>query len=656
MRRRISRTILYSLAAALVAVSGRPAWAALPDWMQQAASAPASTYAPDTNAVVLFSETTYTVENTSEYVERSRRVVKILRPDGREEADLRAYLSKGSKLLSIHAWSRDASGREYELKDKDFVERGAAEGYELYNDLQARVAIAPAAQPNAVIGFEYQVRRPVWHNQLDWEIQEDIPLRLTRMVVQLPPGWEYKTSWAGLQPVQPTKTAENSWQWDLHDIAAIEDEPRSPAFRALEGRMQVAFFPAGERNIDFASWQGVGDWINQLGADRRSTSPEITAEVRQLIAGKSDYDSKLHALTGFLQSEIRYVAIEIGVGGYQPHAASEIFRARYGDCKDKATLLGVMLKEAGISSSYVGIHTNRGVANPAIPSVYSFNHAIIAIELPAGPVPDRYHSVVTSKSGKQYLIFDPTDPYTPVGDLRSELQDTYALLVTSAGGELIHTPLQTPDTNQLVRSGKFTLQPDGTLAGEVVEDRSGTHASSLRGRFHHATELQRKQHMEQFLNRSLKGFTLQSTEIEQLDQIPKDLVIKYNFSAPQYAQIMGPMMLLRPRVVGEKSFSVDRKPRHYPVELEGASRETDSYEIQLPADYKVDDIPAPVKLDVGFASYQSKIEVDGSKIRYSRELVVRDTSVPAERIADLRKFENAVGGDEMAAVVLKRAQ
>src|SRR5437899_895658 len=43
---------------------------------------------------------------------------------------------------------------------------------------------------------------------------------------------------------------------------------------------------------------------------------------------------KIRALAAFVQKDIRYVAIEIGIGGYQPHSAQDIFANRYGDCKD----------------------------------------------------------------------------------------------------------------------------------------------------------------------------------------------------------------------------------------------------------------------------------------------------------------------------------
>ena len=338
----------------------------------------------------------------------------------------------------------------------------------------------------------------------------------------------------------------------------------------------------------------------------QNATPEIPKKVRS-TAGKNDFDIIVRPLTSFLQSDVRYVAVEIGIGGYQPHAANDVFRARYGDCKDKAMLLSSMLQEAGIASDYVVISTYRGTVDPTVPSAESFNHVILAIELPNGVSSESYPSTITSKAGQRYLIFDPTDEYTPLGELRAALQDTHALLVTNSGGELIHTPLLPPETNLLSRSGHFTLDPEGTLTGEVTETRSGDHASHERALLLEANQQERAQHLERELNQSLKGFTLESSNIEQLDQLQNNLVLTLKLAAPQYGQLRGILMLVRPRVLEEKGFEVESKPRQYAFVLGRASRETDSYEIDLPQGYTVDDVPDPVKLDMGFASYQSKM-------------------------------------------------
>lgn len=580
-------------------------------------------------------------------------MIKILRPEGREEGDLLVDLSQNEKLNYAHAWSIDASAHEYELRQKDFTEKSFP-SFELYSDIRFLTAKVPAADPGSVIAFEYEVRRHAFVNQINQFFQEPNPVREVKISLVLPLGWEFKDSWPAAAAVAPVQTAPNRHEWSARDLPGVQEEPMMPHELALLGRVSIAYFPTGETG-NMGSWSALGRWYTGLTTGRRDASPEIAQQVQRLVPSNAGFDYKLRVLTAFLQSEIRYVAIEIGIGGYQPHSASDIFRYHYGDCKDKATLLSSMLRIAALNSNYVLIDTDRGFVNPSVPSVW-FNHAILAIEIPDQVKADSYYSVVTAKSGKHYIIFDSTDEYTPVGSLRSELQNSYALLVTDSGGELIRTPLLPPDWNTIVRTGHFVLGSDGGLSGEVSEDRSGDSAMFERERLHYTDQRERTNDFERWLGRSVQGFTLENMKIDQADQITKDLLLNYKFTTPQYGQSRGPLMLLRPRVLDDKGAYVEHKPRHYPVELKRTARQTDTYEIELPKEYQVDDIPDPVKIDVGFASYQSKIEVEGKKLRYWREYVVRDLSVPPEKFADWAKLQGVIGADETAAVVLKRLQ
>jgi len=603
----------------------------IPDWVRQAAAQPLGTYPAETKAVVVLDQTDYRVTAPGDYVEHSRWVVKILRPEGREEGDLSVNLGQKERLDYLHAWTIDRLAHEYELKEKDFAERSFP-SFILYSDIRFLTAKAPAADPGSVIAFEWEVRRHSWVNQVNQFFQETNPVSQIRISLTLPQGWEFKDSWPAGSALTPVRIAPGRWEWVAHDLPGIQEEPMMPPKHGLLGRLAIAYFPPGETG-NMGSWAAIGRWYSTLTSGRRDPTPEITEQVQRLVAGKSDFDSKVRLLTAFLQSEIRYVAIEIGIGGYQPHPASDIYRHRYGDCKDKTTLLSSMLRVAGINSDYVVIHTDRGFVNPTVPSVW-FDHVILALELPGDVKQDEYSSVVTAQSGKRYLIFDPTDEYTPVGSLRSELQNSYALLVTDSGGELIRTPLLAPDSNSVTRTGYFVLTSDGSLSGEVSEDRSGDSAMYERGRLHYTDQRERTNDFERWLGRSIQGFTLEDVKIEQADQITKDLVFNYKFTTPQYGQTRGPLMLVRPRVLDDKSAQVEHKPRHYAIELGATARQTDTYEIEIPKNYRVEDIPDPVRIDVGFASYQSKIEVDGSKLLYWREYIVRELSVPPEKFDD----------------------
>ena len=178
---------------------------------------------------------------------------------------------------------------------------------------------------------------------------------------------------------------------------------------------------------------------------------------------------------------------------------------------------------------------------------------ILAIELPDAIKPDAYRSVIRSTSGKPIPDFRSYGRYTPLGDLRSELQDTYALLVTDAGGELIHTTLQPPENNLLTREGKFKLNSDGSLTGEIVEKRHGDHALRERYALKESNQRERLQLVERLLNGSLQGFTLDNLQIQQLDDRDRDLVLTYKFTVPNYLQVRGPLTLVRPRIFGDKS-------------------------------------------------------------------------------------------------------
>ena len=129
--------------------------------------------------------------------------------------------------------------------------------------------------------------------------------------------------------------------------------------------------------------------------------------------------------------------------------------------------------------------------------------------------------------------------------------------------------------------------------------------------------------LERNLNRVLSEFELRKIDIQQLNVLQEKLVIEFQLTAPGYSQARGPLVLLRPRVLGEQGLVLDRKPRRYPFQFASTTQEKDEYDIEIPKEYAVDDVPDPVKVDMGFATYESRVEVTGSKIRYSRELCGR---------------------------------
>jgi len=622
----------------------------IPDWVRTAAAQPQATYPPRTNAVVLLDDTTVSVNAPGSYVETYRRVVRILRPEGRSQGVVQVYLHQGDKLSRLNAWSIDSAGHKFEVKDKDFLESSPFDG-ELYNDIRLRATRVPAADVGTVVAFEYSVQRNASTSQLRWYFQEKLPVVQVTFTLNLPQGFQYKSWWSNHAPQQPVLLSPTSWRWTETSVPAITGEDYRPVSDAIAGRMDLAYYsPSDAASSNFASWQGIGAWYDGLTSGRRAVTPAMAGTVRQLTAGASGFDATVRAIAHFMQTEVRYVAVEIGIGGYQPHFAADVFRYHYGDCKDKATLMSAMLSVANIRSDYVLIHSEHGVIQADAPTT-AFDHAILAIELPPADNAS-YRSVITAPDGKRYLIFDPTDSYTPLGGLNEALQGNYGLLVAGGKGELVQLPLLPPDATRLDRTGKFTLSPDGALAGEVTENRTGNYALLRRSEMMDANDNERTRLMENYLNSFLSGMTLQESSMEHLAGLNHPLVFHYKIAAPHYGQNSGPMLILRPRVLGQKYFSIDWKKRKYAVYLGGTSDDTDTFDIAIPDGYRVDDVPDPMSIDVGFASYTSKVEVSGSTLHYHREYIVKQPLVGLNQLSDLRRFEDAIDRDESASVIL----
>ena len=650
--------MIGGLAGALLAYAGDA-----PAWMHALVTVALPAHDEKTDAVLLYAEDILNVQGNGKIKSINRRAYKILRPTGREYGVISASYDAETKITGIRGWCIPAQGKDYEVKDKDVVEtalRGVENG-ELATDLRTKLLRIPAADPGNIVGYEIEHEDRPYVLEDEWSFQEPVPVREARYTLQLPPGWEYKTAWMNHKPVEPTPAGNNSWQWVATDVEAVKHENDMPPWRGVAARMVVTLFPAGggAQNRGFETWKEEGTWEAGLERGRREPSPDIKQKVAQLTASASTPLEKMRALAQFVQRDIRYVAIELGIGGWQPHPAPDIFTHKYGDCKDKVTLLSSMLGEIGVESYYVSINTNRGAVTPETPaSMGLFNHEIIAIHLPDGIKEDSSMATMAHPKLGKILFFDPTDEYTPLGQLRGELQANSGLLVTPEGGELVNLPQLPAAMNGVERNAKLTLSPSGTLQGDVFETRRGDFGWWQRAALKTVTKsADQIKPIENLVSHSLATFQLTKATILNLNQTDQPFGYQYSFVAENYAKTAGNLMLVRPRVLGSKSSDIleTKEPRKFPVEMPSPERDVDTFEITLPPGYEVDDLPPPVNADYSFASYHSKTEMNGNTLKYTRTFEVKELSVPLSKVEDLKKLYRIIAGDERNTAVLKPA-
>jgi hypothetical protein len=652
------RSVLLVLAW-LAAMSTPHAVAEAPAWMRTLVNAPVPAHDDKTEAVALYTEKRVSVESADKVRTVVRGAYKILRPGGRDRGTVVVGYNSHIKIRDMHGWCIPTQGKDYEVKNKDAVEVSLPKiaGSELVLDVKDKVLVIPAADPGNIVGFEFEQEEQPYALQDIWYLQSPVPVREAHYSLELPPGWEFKTTWLNATEVKPVQSG-NTWSWVVTDVKALKPEHSMPPWRGVAGQMAISYFPSGGAlGKAFSNWQQMGNWYVDLTRDRRGTSPEMKQKVAELVATASTPLEKMRALARFAQRDIRYVAIELGIGGWQPHPAPDVFSVRYGDCKDKAILLSAMLQEIRVDSLYVVINTERGTVRPETQAYLgAFDHVILAIKLPADVNDSSLYATLQHPKLGKLLFFDPTNELTPFGQIGGYLQANYGLLVTPDGGELVELPLQPPEMNSIRRTGKLTLDAEGTLKGDFEEIRLGDRAREQRAAIRTVnTDAERIKPIEALLSHALSTFQITQANLSNQQDTSQPFEYHYSVTAPAYAKRTGNLVLVRPRVVGSKSdgFLEVKEPRQLPVVFEGPLKDTDTFEIALPPGYEVDELPPPINIDYSFASYHSKSEVSSNVLRYTRTFEVKELSVPLAKVEDLRRLYRIIGGDERNTAVLK---
>ena len=658
MMRSVATYVAALCVVCLALAAGVAEAAEAPPWMHALVGAALPPHDDKANAIQLYSEIRFTVQPNGKMTRLERAAFLILRPDGNIWGNVRLDFDDQSRITALRGWCIPASGKDFVVKERDTIEAAlpGVENGELVTDLRARVMRIPAADPGNIVGYEVEQEERPYMLDDTWELQDTVPVRETHYTLHLPAGWDYKAVWFNHGAIAPVASGAGEWSWVATNLPAVRVESHMPPWRGIAAHMVVALVPTARTTPALLTWKDVGVWEQALVRDRDAATPEIRQKVAELSAGKAAKLEQISALAAFVQKDIRYVAIELGIGGYQPHAAGDTFLHRYGDCKDKAALLHAMLGEIGVNSYYVVINTVRGNETTDTPPNLGFNHMILAIQLPPGVATPELLAFYNHPQLGKLLIFDPTDELTPLGRLSGGLQANTGLLVSPDGAELATLPQLRTDTSSINRTATLKLDEKGDLSGDVREVRVGDPASVERYDLRNAAgNDDRIKPVEVRLADSLSDFTILKASVLNLAALDQPFEWHYTLEANHYAKFAGDLMLVRPRVLGSKSSALleTREARENPIEFEGPRLDSDNFEITFPAGYEVDELPAPVDADLGFASYHSRTQAVGHTLRYTRTFEIKGLSVPVARAEELKQFYRVIWTDERRTAVLR---
>ena len=470
-----SRTVLCSMILVLMAcccsvsaygqrVWDSPAFSASPKEILEAAASEQP--AEDTAAVVVFKEEHYRFDAQGRSIHSMRKIYKVLTPDGVQGWSGVKYewCPWYQERPSIRARVITADGVAHVLDPKTLKDSPIQDKDEsVYSDRRTELGPLPAVAVGAVVEeeaiiqdtaayFEQGVIRyvnlasedPIRHWRVTLEAPASIPLHF---VVRLLPG------------VQPQRT-----EADGSVKLVFEGGPTPHVVSEPYVASDIPVVPYIAFSIGLA-WKDVASGYGAI-VDKQIAAGDAAGTEDEGLK-KGSLKETVAAISARLHRDVRYTGVEFGEASLVPASPAQILHRKYGDCKDKATLLVAMLRKAGVPAYVALLSTGPGLdIEPDLPGIGAFDHAIVYVPGPPG------------------LWIDATNPFTRPGELPMMDQDRLALIAGSTTTGLVRTPEPTSAENGSVETREIYLAELGSA--RVIETTEATGAFEQSYRSHYS--------------------------------------------------------------------------------------------------------------------------------------------------------------------------
>lgn len=651
---------VYLACLALSFICGYADASRVPAWLSSAIQSKTQASNVAASSVCLLDETVYTVASNGKRTEVIRMAYQINDLSDRGYARLEVGFEEGySSVSEIKAWVLDPGGKVYKYNKKDTWDI-ASDIRSLHSQLMERRLDAQGdIREGSVFAYEYTVTKKSIFSQMIWRLNRNIPVLLTRVSIEPPPGWAVKATPLNGAQVQE-KHGGRSYAWEARNLEAIEGEAGSPVARAYLPFVGFDLYPedgASKGSLElFSSWNDVARFDVRTNDSQTEPSDGIRRKVTELVNGKTGVLEKVEALAEYAQS-VNYVSIQTDLsmgGGYKPFPAAEVFERHYGDCKDKAALLRSMLGCIDVESYAVSIASeDAAYLDLNWPSPQQFDHCIVAI---AVEPESKMQALVEDAVLGKMLLFDPTSQNTPFGMLPQRYHGGFALVGSERVTGPTPIPQAIPEQNSEKRTARIELMGDGSAVAAFEFEYKGGRALAAR-----ATHVKKSEpEYSEFLKRRLTDSGVQSSEIQYLvdDRIKEatfELDIECNLSG--FGRSMrNKFLLLKPFfLTWQERLSHEADSRALPYVIRSEMKEEEVI-VSIPEGFYVEDHAEPVFVETDFARFELSYQVVDGDVVCKRSLRESATTLPPERYDEFLSFYEQVYRACKAPVLLARIE
>lgn len=453
-------------------------------------------------------------------------------------------------------------------------------------------------------------------------------------------GVRYKLVNTDMQPVITHDGSKDVYKWEQNNLKAYKLEKHSGSSFSYEPTVLVApnKFQLDEYDGDMTSWKNFGAWIDNLYLKTVGLPEDKKLFYRAMVKDATTDKAKAAILYNYMQNNMRYVSIQLGIGGLRPFPASFVDDKKYGDCKALSNYLKSALDAVGVKSNIVviqGSATPRNVLED-FPANY-FNHVILCIP-----------------QSKDTTWLECTSTTLPFGELGVWTENRKAMMITGNGGALVNTPVSNYKNNTGTIHTVIEVNEDGGAKVKTDFVLWGDERDGLLNRYHDLRDDDKRK------------FFITWNEWKQPDAFEisnsKNKANPYIVSATmEYEKIFsfnaGSKLFFEPRlypIFDEDVPEYEKRRNDYYFTCPYQSVDTTEY--KFPAGFNVENLPKSKSVEFPFAYYSCNYTWDAASrtLTAIALLQVKDRIVKAADYSKLVDFKKQVMADMNEKIVMKK--
>ncbi len=561
-----------------------------------------------------------------------------------------SYSSTFTEIRDLEAYSLipDEKNKFKKIPVKDFVTTDSRSSGVFYDDQKQITYLFPAlsAGSKTVISYTKKYNEPrLWGYYM---FSSFFPVEKSIYSVKAPQEVKLKFSTFAIDDDKVKFTTEKKgkniiYTWTADHLKRIELSKGANGVLHSAPHLIIhvdSYEYAGKKYNVLGDVNDLHEWYQNFLNDVDDKDNEsINKMVDNIIAGKSTELEKVEAIYDWVQQNIKYIAIEDGLGGFRPRTANTVFTRRYGDCKDMSNLIHTMLNAADIASNLAWIGTT------AIP--YTHN------EVPT-PMADNHMICAYVHAGKYYFL-DATDQYNILGTPTSHIQGKEALVNKGTTDfELVNVPVVDAEKNSSIDSVFLHIE-DKMVLGSGQARYSGYKKIPIANNLENLNDSDKKSFLSMLLIKGNNKFLLDSVTTQHVSDKNNALQINYDFSIGDYIWNSTDEIFINPHLNKElENGLIDIPQTNEDIFYPYKSQSTNVYCINIPDDFTVNFLPEDTQYESEDFGFSISYKVEGDQILIHQKININTLQLKIDQFESWNKMIKGLFAAYKESIVLGR--